>query len=120
MNFIHKNENENFSDTKTQVSELNNGRVIAGSFGTSTSAIAAAGNPSNQVRIRIIEFYISDFDSTSTQGSYTSSYPLEGVEKQSDGQVGFKFEKADGTALTESELPSSYSLMCHVTMGEGY
>ena len=24
MNFIHKNENEKFSDTKTQVSELNN------------------------------------------------------------------------------------------------
>ena len=24
MNFIHKNENENFSDTKTHVSELNN------------------------------------------------------------------------------------------------
>ena len=23
MNFIHKNENEKFSDTKTQVSELN-------------------------------------------------------------------------------------------------
>ena len=66
----------------------------------------------DHIRVRNIEFF--GHPASHTQGSYTPSHPLDGVEKQSDGQVGFKFEKADGSAITDSELPSSYSLMCHI------
>ena len=48
------------------------------------------------------------------QGAYEPQYPLVGVQKQNDGTVGFKFEKSDGSAITETEIPSSYSLKCKI------
>ena len=48
------------------------------------------------------------------QGTYEPQYPLIGVKKQNDNTVGFKFEKSNGSAITESEIPSSYSLKCKI------
>ena len=67
-----------------------------------------------QTYIRLRNMYFRGYLASYTQGTYEPQYPLVGVQKQNDGTVGFKFEKSAGSAITETEIPSSYSLKCKI------
>ena len=57
---------------------------------------------------------------TPAKGSYINSYPIAGINRPVNGDIGFRFTDINGNLLEDKNVPASYSLVVDVEKSDRY